>query len=109
MSTTFISELSPPAIVPAHVDSRTWSCDVTSRDRVKSRDYGLSGLNRSPAAGKRRKRVRFADTVGLPLVQVRVTVLYIFCHISSSPLGAFFCLFIEDLVRKYIALLENWM
>ena len=50
---------------------------------MKSRDYGLSCMNRSPGAGKRRKRVRFADTVGLPLVQVRVTVLYIGPLITS--------------------------
>ena len=83
MSTTLITELSPPAIVPPHVDTRTWSCDVKSRDSMKSRDLGLSFLNRSPTAGKRRKRVRFADTVGLPLVQVRVTVLCIGPLITS--------------------------
>lgn len=70
MCAVAITELNPSAItlplLPGSDISKIWSFDLSSPD---SNDQKHVLKTKSPGPGKRKKCVRFADSVGLPLVQ----------------------------------------
>ena len=93
MCATLITEPSPPVITLPHSLrsdklSRDVSRDLTSRD-LTSRDS--HHLTKSLKPGKRKKFVKFADTVGLPLVQV-----------GNFLLGLAVLLMFDSLVTDYL-------
>ena len=88
MCATLITEPSPPIITLPHSLrsdklSRDVSRDLTSRDSHH--------LTKSLKPGKRKKFVKFADTVGLPLVQV-----------GNFLLGLAVLLMFDSLVTDYL-------